>query len=127
MIIKINQKGYSNILSSSFNPYYSYSYYIEDIYINNIKQKTIKKKYNLNETRNTIKIIWNNELRSTYSMFSSCENIVEIDLANFDSSQITNMNNMFYRCSSLDSLNITHLDTSSVTTMEYMFSGCSKL
>ena len=50
-------------------------------------------------------------------MFDGCSDISEIDLSNFDSSEITDMNNMFYKCSSLTSINLTGFITSQVTAM----------
>ena len=55
------------------------------------------------------------------------KNILEIDLSNFDTSQVTNMRFMFFHASNLTSLNLSNFDTSSVTDMQYMFSYASNL
>ena len=60
-------------------------------------------------------------------MFSGCSNITAIDLSNFDTSKVIDMNMMFYGCSSLSSLNLSNYDTSKVIDMNMMFSGCSSL
>ena len=55
------------------------------------------------------------------------KNILEIDLSNFDTSQVTNMRFMFFHASNLTSLNLSNFDTSRVTDMQYMFSYASNL
>ena len=53
--------------------------------------------------------------------------ILDIDLSNFVSSEVTNMDSMFSGLSNLTSLNLSHFDTSKVTDMQYMFSGVRDL
>ena len=55
------------------------------------------------------------------------KNILELDLSNFDTSQVTNMEAMFCDTSSLTTLNISNFDTSKVTSMRHMFSGMSNI
>ena len=55
------------------------------------------------------------------------KNILELDLSNFDTSKVTNMETMFYGLSSLTTLNLSNFDTSKVTNMETMFYGLSSL
>ena len=57
-------------------------------------------------------------------MFAYCNHLTELDLSNFDTSQVTDMSYMFYN-SSLTELDLSNFDTSQVTDMSYMFSGCS--
>lgn len=61
------------------------------------------------------------------SMFYGCNAVWDIDLSNFDTSKVTDMHNMFNGCSSLTSLDLSSFDTSKVWYMAYMFSGCSAL
>ena len=49
------------------------------------------------------------------------KNSLEIDLSNFDTSQVTNMSSMFYGMHILTSLNLSNFDTSKVTNMNLMF------
>ena len=49
------------------------------------------------------------------------KNILEIDLSNFDTSQVTDMSYMFCYMNSLVSLNLSNFNTSQVTDMSYMF------
>ena len=55
------------------------------------------------------------------------KNIIDVDLSNFDTSQVTSMSYMFSGMSKLTSLNLSNFDTSKVTDMSNMFSGMSGL
>ena len=55
------------------------------------------------------------------------KNILEIDVSNFDTSKVTNMNTMFYGISGLTSLNLSNFNTSQVTSMANMFADMSNL
>ena len=55
------------------------------------------------------------------------ENILGLDLSNFDTSKVTNMRSMFFGMSNLTTLNLSNFDTSKVTNMGSMFSGLSSL
>ena len=76
---------------------------------------------------NNVTMIWNDQLTSCISMFSSLDNIISIDLSKFDSSKITTTELMFSGCTSLVSLNLTNFNTSSVTSMNNMFLNCRSL
>ena len=39
-------------------------------------------------------------------MFANCLLLTSLDLSNFDTSQVTNMNAMFYNCISLEYINL---------------------
>lgn len=60
-------------------------------------------------------------------MFYNCINLKNLDLSNFDTSNVINMNAMFSECNNLVSLDLSNFDTSKVTDMSYMFSKCSML
>ena len=55
------------------------------------------------------------------------ENILELDLSNFDTSKVTDMNEMFVYMSNLTTLNLSNFDTSKVTNMAYMSAGMFNL
>jgi len=59
--------------------------------------------------------------------FDGLENILEIDLSNFDTSKVTNMSFIFSGMSHLTTLDLSNFDTSQVTNMNNMFSGMSNL
>ena len=107
----------------------------------------------LSEPQNTIILSWDTLLTSCESMFMNFDYILSIDLSNFNSSKVTNMqymfsgcvglktikfgnldtssviymNNMFFNCRSLTSLDLSNFITSSVTTMRNMFNNCTSL
>lgn len=62
---------------------------------------------------------------ASYMFYRGME-ITNIDLSNFDTSQIINMSGMF-SCPKLTSLDVSGFDTSKVTSMAGMFSGCNSL
>ena len=68
-----------------------------------------------------------NEMFFSKSDEQKIKNILEIDLSNFDTSEVTNMGGMFYGMSNLTSLNLSNFDTSQVTNMSLMFSRMSSL
>ncbi len=55
------------------------------------------------------------------------KNISEINLSNFDTSKVTNMEGMFAGMSNLSTLNLSNFDTSQVTSMEGMFGNIPSL
>ncbi len=60
-------------------------------------------------------------------MFNNCSSLKSLDIASFDTSNVTNMGIMFNSCQSLTTLDLTSFDTSNVTDMNCMFMGCSSL
>ncbi len=60
-------------------------------------------------------------------LFYNCSNMTNIDMSEFDTSQVTNMYNMFIGCSNLTSLDVSGFNTSRVTDMRNMFGNCSNL
>ena len=107
----------------------------------------------LKEIKGLDKLI-SNKIINICSMFQSCTSLVNLDLSNSDTSNVSNMQylfkdcsklkeikginlintkkvvniyGMFQSCSELQYLDLTNLDTSNVTNMEYIFDKCSKL
>ena len=76
-----------------------------------------------------VKLIWkdNNKPTSTGCLFLGCSEITEIDLSNFDSSEVIRMSRMFYQCSFLTSLDLSNLNTSKVTHINALFYSCTSL
>ena len=83
----------------------------------------------LNKEENDIIIEFNssNKLNSLSQIFQECTNITEINLSNFNSSNIMTMNGMFDSCTSLKSINFGNFITSNVYDMEKMFYKCTNL
>ena len=95
--------------------------------INGEENTNIKFIYEFNQEDNNVELIWKDNIENCRYMFTGCNNITEINLANFDTSQVKNMEYMFSRCSSLTSIDLTNFNTSKVTIMSFMFYGCSSL
>ena len=125
--LKIKGIGTNNILGN--DPVFGFNgmSYIKEIYINGNKQDSISKSYYFNQTYNFVELIFDDNIDNCEFLFFNCINIIEIDLSNFDSSQVTSMYDMFAICSSLTSLNLSNFNTSKVTTMNSMFACCSSL
>ena len=60
-------------------------------------------------------------------LFYGCENMTNVDLSGFDTSNVTNMDEMFAFCDSLTNLDVSGFDTSNVADMSRMFDGCSSV
>ena len=54
-------------------------------------------------------------------MFFGCNNLEEINLSSFDTSNVTNMNEMFCLCYKLKDLNLSSFDTKNVLFMNKVF------
>ena len=64
---------------------------------------------------------------SCNSMFSLFPRLTQLDLSNFNTSNIIDMDSMFYGCSKLTQLGLSNFDTSSVINMGKMFGSCKAL
>ena len=145
MIVKGN--GEQQILNNSF--------YLQpsEVWVNEIKKESCIIFCYMEREENNVKLIFNDTVNSTESMFSYLDNIKEIDFSEFDFSKVTTMENMFafcynlerinfgnintlsvvnmkrlfYRCFNLLSVDVSNFDTSKVTTMQGMFYNCSSL
>ena len=60
-------------------------------------------------------------------MFYNIQEIVEIDLSQFDSSEVTDMSSMFDTCTFLNRINLNGFKTSSVKNMAGMFRSNERL
>ena len=61
------------------------------------------------------------------SMFCECKNLTELDVTGFDTGSVTDMSWMFYQCENLMKLDVTGFDTDRVTDMSAMFKNCENL
>ena len=60
-------------------------------------------------------------------MFRDCNNLTTLNVANFNTKNVTDMSGMFYDCNNLTTLNVSNFDTKNVTNMTQMFHGCNNL
>ena len=65
-------------------------------------------------------------LKYMTNMFSG-SGITSMDMKNFDTENVVDMQYLFYNCTALEALDISGWDTSSVKTMRGMFGNCVKL
>ena len=145
LIIKGNNE--QNILSEEF------SLEPDQVFVNGVLNNSCKKTCFLNNELNNIVIIFEKKIESCKNLFKSLDNLIEVDLSNFDTSKVTNMdcmfdncpnlkkitfgnintslvenmNNMFHKCESLTTIDLSNFDTSSVTEMVQTFSRCKSL
>jgi len=124
---KINGSGYFRIFSDTHE--YGISTHNFDkpneVHINDINQTgAIKDIYYMNKTQNIIKLIWNDNIKSitaTSFLFKNCYNISEIDLSNFNSTNVFWMEEMFFNCFSLISINFTNFNTYKISICHIYF------
>ena len=118
----VNGTGNIRILSSIFNKDPS------DVIINGIPQGELCKRVcTFEEEENNVTLIFEEEISSFKYMFYGCKNIIEIDLSEFNTSNIINMASMFDNCVNLEKINFGNIDTSKVENMRSLFYNCSKL
>ena len=60
-------------------------------------------------------------------MFYGCSSLINLNLSNFKTKNVTNMAHMFDCCSSLINLNLSNFNIQNVTNMAHMFDGCKAL
>jgi surface protein len=71
---------------------------------------------------------WNtNKVTNMQSMFNNCNNLTSLDVSNFDTSNVESMYQMFQDCSNLTSLDVSGFNTNKVIHMGSMFYNCSNL
>ena len=58
-------------------------------------------------------------------MFSGCSSLKELNINNFNTINVNNMEGMFYGCSVLNELNLYNFNTNNAIFMRRMFYGCS--
>ena len=119
--IFINASISSGIINTE---YINYNESISEVDVNG-KKSNINDYYNLlNKGIYEITIKFNESLSTCFTMFYKLNNIVIIDILNFDSSNVKNMDWIFENCSSLVSLNLRSFNTSTEISMNYMFHNC---
>lgn len=64
---------------------------------------------------------------SCYAMFRDCSHALSLDLGDFNTSNVVDMDYMFARCSNFTTLDLSGFNTSKVTEMRSMFEHCTAL
>ena len=60
-------------------------------------------------------------------MFKDCSLLQKLDVSNFNTSNVTNMDEMFSGCKLFEELNVFNFNTNEVTSMQSMFKDCKNL
>ena len=125
---------------------YLYEYYFNNIYqptklyLNNTNINFTSSTIYLKAGNHSIEIVFGtqnitslnlsnfntNNVNNMNGMFSYCSSLTSLDLSNFNTNNVINMNGMFFNCSSLTSLKLSNFNTTNVENMEDMFSGLNK-
>ena len=125
LVIQVSEQGYGshniNILNDGFNTVPN------EVLVNGEIRKDCNKKCELKNGKYNITLRFENQTNSCYYMFDRVNNIIEIDLSNFDASKVNDMNSMFANCKKLEKINFGNINTSSVENMRSLFYGSSNL
>ena len=119
--LTINEKGTQTLINSTFIQT-SFEVLVNGV-INNSCQNTCYLEDDINKV--TLKFL--GPVKSCQSMFYNLKNIVEVDLSDFDASQVTSMYWMFLSCSNLKKINFGNINTSLVENMQSIFNDCKSL
>ena len=97
----------------------------EKVYLNEDSSEMFYTEYYEQEIKNILEIDLSNfdtsQVTNMREMFYDMHNLTALDLSNFDTSKVTDMSSMFYRVSNLTTLDLSNFDTSQVTDMNRMF------
>ena len=117
----IEGRGTQAILNELFNkdPF--------EVYVNNQLNNSCIRTCELGNDINNITLRFNDKIISGENMFLKLGNIIEINLTNFDTSNINNMLGMFSHCTKLKKITFGNIDTSLVTNMKHLFFHCEHL
>ena len=112
----VQGKGNQNLLS------YQFSGAPSIVLVNGVVKDSCGKTCYLEGDKNKITLIFKEKINSCYCMFFGLENIIEVDLSNFDASEVISMSFMFSYCNNLIKIKFGNINTSSVKYMNRMFS-----
>ena len=95
-----------------------------------IDEKIIKFTYYYKfNTKGKYKIIYSfkNNLSKTCYLFYDCNSLTNLNLSNFNTTNVIDMSHMFEGCNSLTNLNLSNFNTTNVNNMTCMFGFCTSL
>ena len=97
----------------------------EKVYLNEDSSKMFLPDYSAQKIKNILELDLSNfdtsQVTNMFAMFSRMSSLTTLDLSSFDTSQVTSMSEMFRNMYNLTSLNLSSFDTSKVTNMDRMF------
>jgi len=122
--IKIIGIDTQNILYENYKFHPNETYVQGNPYIIDEKNRIM----NLTNNENYITMKWNYKLTDCMHMFNGLLNIIEIDLTNFDLSEVTAMNLMFKNCNNLEYIKFNNTKNELIVTdLSSMFEHCISL
>ena len=98
-----------------------------DLYINKVKNDFCESFDFPKEGFYYFKLKFKNPIKSCEKMFYEISNLISVDLSNFDSSNVINMNEMFSGCENLINIDLSSFKSKNLKYMNEMFSGCENL
>ena len=126
--IKIKQSGNHKIYYKGGNAEIcsGVSYSPNSITINSDEpiSDPVSDEYYFEHEDNTIILSWEDQITSCGCLFLDCYNITEVDLSQFDISNIENFSAMFAQCYSLTSIIFPNQKASNAKYLSWMFNGC---
>ena len=108
-------------------------YYVETekVYLNADSSEMFFSKYGEQKIKNILDLDLSNfdtsQVTNMSSMFRGMSNLTTLNLSNFDTSQVTNMDSMLASVSNLTTIDLSNFDTSKVTNMSSMFNNMTNL
>ena len=102
----------------------------EKVYLNTDSSKMFYSGYGSEKIKKFLELDLSNfdtsNVTNMYYMFFDTSNLTTLNLTSFNTSNVTNMSDMFYGMA-ITTLNLSSFDTSKVSNMSYMFYGMSNL
>ena len=103
----------------------------EKVYLNTDSSKMFYSKYKEQKIKSILDIDLSNfntsKVTNMDSMFEYMSSLTTLNVSNFDTSNVTDMHRMFFAMDNLTTLNLSNFDTSQVTNMVGMFVGIDHL
>ena len=85
-----------------------------EVLVNGVKDESCSKTCNLVGDRNNITLKFDTQIDTCDMMFYKLDNIIEIDLSNFDASKVRDMGYMFDGCLDLEKIEFGNINTPSL-------------
>ena len=74
-----------------------------------------------------VNITFKENLKSMFGMFKGCENLIDVDLTNLNTSRLENINSLFEGCNNLENVNFFNKQLDKIREAENIFNGCENL
>ena len=75
----------------------------------------------------TVNLKFRDNLKSMFGMFKGCENLIDIDFSNLNTSKLEIMNSLFEGCNHLENVNFFNIKLDKIRETENLFKDCENL